>query len=75
MKLCLTYFKVSGKFYTEAEHEVNLPWHEVITNIRILQRIGRLPGLVPNAGKEFLIHVQPLPDGVPRIIQPLQVLE
>lgn len=54
----LTYFKQSGKYYTEGKYQSDKTdiwdfWDE----IEEFQRLGTLPGLVPGCGKEFVILV------------------
>lgn len=46
MKVKLTYFKESGKYYTEGEYETKLDhFHDVINEVRGMQSRGELPGL------------------------------
>lgn len=56
----LTYFKQSGKYYSEGtyttEHEL---YHDfdIIPEVVVMRDNGNLPGLVTGAGKEFHIVV------------------
>jgi hypothetical protein len=46
MKVFLTYFKPSGKYYTTGEYETNLPYmYEVFEEVRRMKRENKLPGL------------------------------
>ena len=47
MKVKLTYFKTTGKYYSEGECETNKEHlHEIFRDIRILSDYKKLPGLV-----------------------------
>ncbi len=74
-KVKLTYFKESGKYYSDGEYETDLQeWHDVIKDIKIKQEEGNLPGLVEGGGQEFMILVNTEGIGtadVPHIIHPI----
>lgn len=54
----LTYFKPSGKYYTCGDYySQKLQHFQVIEEIKVMQKKGRLPGLYPNCGKDLFIHV------------------
>lgn len=62
----LTYFKKSGKFYSEAEYlSSKSDFYGSLDEIRRLQEMGTLPGLVGGAN-EFHILVEI--DGLPHLI-------
>lgn len=70
-RVVLTYFKTSGKYYSEGEF-VSLRdyWHEMIADVRDMQVAGRLPGLVDGC-REFVVLIQPEePWCVRHILQP-----
>ena len=55
----LTYFRPSGKYYSEGEIHVDgsLELLEIWDHISKLRARGRLPGLIEGAGKEYIISV------------------
>ena len=54
----LTYFKLTGRYYSDAEIEVeDLPLFKIWTSIRKLMDTGKLPGLVHGHG-DFIILVE-----------------
>ena len=58
MKVDLTYFKPSGKFYSSGTYVSNKEhMFEVFEEVRAKQIAGTLPDLVPNGGSQFIIHV------------------
>lgn len=69
----LTYFKQSGKFYTEGEFSIpeSSGMLDAWARVEEMQAEGRLPGLVDNA-REFivLIRVPDHPADHPRLIFP-----
>ncbi|QSM00860.1 hypothetical protein YerA41_159 [Yersinia phage YerA41] len=57
IKVKLTYFKRSGKYYTEGEYESEHKWlHDITDEIRKMRSEGKLPG-INGAGEDFIIHV------------------
>jgi hypothetical protein len=67
-KIQLTYFRQTGKFLTTAETTIEHDelveiWEEVDE----LRRIGRLPGLRPNAGRDLFVIVD-VPDHPQRVL-------
>lgn len=70
IKVKLTYFKRSGKYYTEGEYETEHQWlHDIADEIRKMRIEGNLPG-INGAGSEFIIHVDmgDAPNAVPALI-------
>lgn len=62
MRVNLTYFKYSGKYYSEGSYETSSDslldiWEEVRKKVKE----GNLPGLVRGAGRDFYIIVD-VPD-------------
>jgi hypothetical protein len=50
MLIKLTYFKSSGKYYSEGEYRtVKTYFHEIIHEVRTMLATGNNPGLVDNA--------------------------
>jgi hypothetical protein len=48
-KVKLTYFKESGKYYTEGIYQTKVPEYydfDVYSEVRMMARTGKLPGLV-----------------------------
>ena len=72
----LTYFKPSGKYYSEGRFDTNHDTeYNVVADVKVMQRIGNLPGLVENGGREFSIHIS-YGEGklsVPALVRPLEV--
>lgn len=68
MNVNLTYFKRSGKYYTEAAYEsLNTLAFEVYKEVRDMVDSKTLPGL--NEGhSDFIVLVQPEDNGVPALI-------
>lgn len=59
MEVQLTYFKTSGKFYTDGSYtsDKKFPF-EVFEEVQKMKDEGKLPGLVEGA-TEFIIHIYP----------------
>ena len=76
MRVELTYFKDTGKYYTEGHFLADFSSFEsLVQRVDEMHRTGRLPGLVEGAGKGFFVLVQP-PDGggshgVPHLLRPV----
>ena len=66
----ITYFKQSGKYYGCSALEGPDLVYDMASEIRILRDAGELPGLAPNCGKEFDIHISD-EKGFPHIIPAL----
>ncbi len=69
----LTYFKDNGKFYGDGQFNTELDkMYQLFDHVRMLQRTGRLPGLIEGAGKTFTILIEPFmhPMGYPQLIHP-----
>lgn len=49
MKITLTYFKDTGKFYSEGEYETDTPYYNVGPEVRRMLRAGNNPGLIDGA--------------------------
>lgn len=74
-KVKLTYFKESGKYYTDEIYETDKEMmYDVYDEVRQMQREGTLPGLVEGCGKEFtiLITSEGVKHDVPQLIHPIQ---
>lgn len=67
-KVQLIYFRPTGKYLSRAETTID---HDVIAKIwdeiDEMRRLGRLPGLRPNAGRDLLIVVD-VPDHPQRVL-------
>lgn len=67
-KVQLIYFRQTGKYLTRAEISFD---HDMISKIwdevHELRRIGRLPGLRPNAGRDLFVLVD-VPDHPQRVL-------
>ncbi len=76
-KIKLTYFKKSGKYYTEAEFEsqYNSDRLWLITDeVKRMQMEGNLPGLISGGGLRFFVLVEPQEDAsVPALIHPYEI--
>lgn len=59
LKVNLTYFKRSGKFYDQGAFDTyaNWPLYKIWELAREMRDNGRLPGLVDGAGREFMVLV------------------
>jgi hypothetical protein len=72
-KVKLTYFKESGKYYSNGEYETKQQMmYDVYEEVRQMQKDGKLPGLVDGGGKEFtvLVEIPDHPCGCPQLIFP-----
>lgn len=70
IKVKLTYFKRSGKYYSEGEFETENQWlHEITDEVRKMRADGKLPGL-SGPGLDFIIQVDmgDAPNAVPALI-------
>lgn len=68
MKVKITYFKRSGKFYTEAEECLPIQHaFEMGQDLRTHFKAGHFPGLSCSTWDGYAM-VQEAPDGVPRLI-------
>jgi hypothetical protein len=70
MKVQLTYFKDTGKYYGEGEYETNLDsLSDIWDEVRIMIKLGRRPGLIAGC-HEFhtLINVPGHKHEHPRLI-------
>lgn len=73
MKVKLTYFKPSGKYYSEGEYETQKQHvFEIFEEVRARSNDGQHPGLMPGM-KTFTILVDPVghPQGYPALIHPI----
>lgn len=70
MKITLTYFQESGKFYSEGEYETDTPYHDVGAEVRRMLLAGNNPGLVEGAVKRngFHTHVWSDEGGYPILV-------
>ncbi len=58
MKVYLTYFKTSGKFYSQGTYETgDKPLYKIWEEVRGFQEQGKLPGLI-DGSVEFIISVE-----------------
>jgi len=68
-KIKLTYFKESGKYYTEDFYETDKLWmFEIIEEVKQMKEGQRLPGI---SGNEWIIHIEAEeshPNGYPCLI-------
>jgi hypothetical protein len=72
-KVKLTYFKESGKYYTDEIYETDKEMmYDVYDEVRQMQREGKLPGLIEGCGQEFIILVtsEGVKHDVPQLIFP-----
>lgn len=79
MKVVLTYFKPSGKYYSDGVFDM-IPTSldgvgEIWDAAERRQRDGNLPGLAEGSGREFfiLVGVPGHPHDHPKLILPLEV--
>ena len=57
MILTITYFKESGKYYTDAEFVyLGLSW-ELVNVVEEWRLNGNFPGLIPFAGNNYHLHI------------------
>jgi hypothetical protein len=70
-KVKLTYFKASGKYYSEGEYDSDHPWEEgwkIYSEVKNMLNSRQLPGLIEGCS-EFYVLCEPV-DGVPALIVP-----
>lgn len=80
MKISLTYFKQSGKYYTSGEYNTQIPLHTIgvanmygITDeVKAMRELGKLPGVTD--GSNFFIVIN-CDEGYPVLIHPLKDVE
>lgn len=75
IKVKLTYFKPSGKYYSEGEYETSFKtFHQIIAEVETMLRQGKNPGLVDTAvirdRFNTLIEIQNDELGVPAFLSP-----
>ena len=70
MKVYLTYFKSTGKFYSEGSYESNKEHlFEVFQEVRAMADVGMLPGLAPGHGNYFVsVSVPDDPNDHPHLV-------
>jgi hypothetical protein len=71
MKVNLTYFKASGKFYSSGIYNTkNEFMFRVFDEVRDMRKAGKLPGLCEGGGQDFIILVDSseVPNGYPGLI-------
>jgi len=57
MKVKLTYFKTSGKYYSDGEYNTTQDtMHGIWQEVRLMRTMGKLPGLVDGCS-EFITSV------------------
>lgn len=70
-KIQITYFKSSGKFYTNDEYETEKKtMFEVCDEVRQMNRDGKLPGLVGGWQYDILVDSKDHPLAVPCLLKP-----
>lgn len=75
MRVSLTYFKPSGKWYAGGELVVDvIPWGEVIERVVAMHVEGRLPGLVAEAGRDMYVLVRLSDSEVPHLLRPIEMV-
>jgi len=58
MKVCLEYYRESGKWYADGEYETTLVrMHEIFREVRKIRDARILPGLVPEHSK-YIVRVE-----------------
>jgi len=70
----LTYFKPSGKYYSEGEYKTdNAHVFQVIDEVKRMHTAGNLPGLGQGCGQGFFVHVNAdeHPLGYPALLHPV----
>lgn len=73
-EVVLTYFKTSGKYYSEGKFTTkSTRMEEIFNEVKKMQEEGNLPGLIKGSGQEFTIHIncKKVENGYPAIISPL----
>ena len=69
-KVHLTYFRSSGKYLSRAVLVIDLdPAEAIWAEVQMQRRLGRLPGIHPNAGRDLFVLVE-TPYLPPRLIKP-----
>ena len=78
MQVELTYFKATGKYYSEGSFEVDdMDLHLIWDRVVDMREAGELPGLCRGGGKDFIIQVD-VPGHRhehPRLIMPHELIE
>lgn len=68
-KVSLTYFKSTGKYYTEGEYETTEEWmFKILDEVKQMKADNKLPGI---NGSDFIIHIDvedDHPNGYPCLI-------
>ena len=79
LKIVLTYFKPSGKYYTQGEFLTDFcSFHTIVDRVNAMQKRLELPGLMEGSGAEFHILIETPdvgdggPHGVPHLLMPLE---
>lgn len=70
----LTYFKLSGKYYSEGTYQTECPYmFRVFEEVEEMLHSGHWPGLAPNSLHYFitLVECPTLEDAYPGIIMPI----
>ena len=82
LKIELTYFKPSGKFYTNGEFLTDFcSFHTIVDMVEGMQKSGLLPGLMKDCGKQYHILIETPdvggdgPHGVSHLLMPLEIEE
>jgi hypothetical protein len=72
-KVHLTYFRPTGKYLSRAVTVIELDTLEAIwAEIHELRRLGRLPGIRPNAGRDLfvIVDIPGHPERRPHLVRP-----
>ena len=77
MNIKLTYFKDTGKYYTEGYFSESFgSFESIVQRVDEIHRKGQLPGLREGAGKGFFVLIEPPDDGVahgvPHLLRPVE---
>lgn len=85
MQVMLTYFKQTGKYYTQGEMLMDFcSFHTIVDRVRSGHEAGTLPGLVEGACRRYYVLIETPgvageddsgPHGVPHLLMPLEVVE
>lgn len=67
----LTYFKPSGKYYSEGIYETQKEYmFQIFNEVRLMQKACRLPGLIDGRGFIVLVDSPNHPDAYPGLVIP-----
>ena len=80
MVIKLTYFKDTGKYYTEGSFSEHFcSFESIVQRVDDMHRTGRLPDLMEGAGKGFFVLIESpnngVSHGVPHLLRPVEEQE